>query len=123
MEGYVESQEKARLTVGVHHLVARTYYGKKPFPEAVVNHIDGNGHNNHWKNLEWCTPAYNMQVARVKKGTEHHATKLTEEQVKFILESSQGGAYLAELLGVSRQRVNQIRKGKGWKHLNDGSKT
>ena len=105
-------------TVKVHHLIARAFIGKKPFPEAVVNHKDSNPHNNHYKNLEWCTEAYNMEVALVKKGQEHYAAKLTEEQVKFIKESDLTVTELANKFLVSKARISQIRSNKGWNHLN-----
>ena len=44
----------------VHQLVAELYTPGY-FEGAEVDHIDCNKHNNHYTNLQWCTPEYNRQ--------------------------------------------------------------
>lgn len=46
----------------IHRLVA-LHYLPNPYEHPQVNHIDGNKHNNHAANLEWCTHAENIRHA------------------------------------------------------------
>ncbi len=46
----------------VHRLVAQAFCENKDNFQ-VVNHIDGDCANNHYKNLEWCSQAYNVRHA------------------------------------------------------------
>lgn len=50
--------------IAVHRLVALNFI-ENPYAEiyTCVNHIDGNKHNNHVENLEWCTNQYNVDHA------------------------------------------------------------
>lgn len=58
------SRHQVPKYVKVHRLVAAAFI---PNPDnlPVVNHKDGNKHNNCVENLEWCTIAYNNEHARV----------------------------------------------------------
>ncbi len=47
----------------IHRLVAKYFIGEKPFPEAVINHIDGNKLNNGAVNLEWVSISENTKHA------------------------------------------------------------
>lgn len=48
----------------VHRIVAENFLDTpENFKELYVNHIDGNKNNNHYTNLEWCTPTENMEHA------------------------------------------------------------
>jgi len=46
-----------------HKIVCEIFNGKKPFPEAIVMHLDDNKQNNHKDNLKWGTTQENTQSA------------------------------------------------------------
>lgn len=58
-----------------------------------------------------------------KRGVEHHAARLTEEQVREILnppETLYGyKARLARKYGVSLTQIYRIRAGLRWRHLSE----
>lgn len=43
----------------IHRLVAKAFIANT-FNKKYINHIDGNKHNNHMTNLEWCTSSENL---------------------------------------------------------------
>ena len=49
-----------KRTIQVHRLVAQTYL-EQPTSMHQVNHIDGDGSNNHVNNLEWVTASQNIK--------------------------------------------------------------
>ena len=44
----------------IHRLVVEHFIGPSPEPDMLVNHKDGDTHNNHVNNLEWVTPGENI---------------------------------------------------------------
>lgn len=46
----------------MHQLVCEAFHGPKPFPKAVVIHIDENGLNNRPENLKWGTQKENLNA-------------------------------------------------------------
>lgn len=65
----------------VHRLVA-TAFIRKPKDKEVINHIDNNGLNNYYKNLEWCTAKEN--VAHCHNQNRQNAEKVLEAQAKTV---------------------------------------
>lgn len=56
-DGYARVQLNSVKTY-VHRIVANAFL-ENPNNYPTVNHKDFNKLNNHWRNLEWCTQAYN----------------------------------------------------------------
>ena len=82
-------KNKSKKTFHVHVLVAVTFL-PNPENKREVNHIDGDKQNNRVENLEWVTGSENTRHAiqngqlQIKKGSQCHFAKLTDEQVRYI---------------------------------------
>lgn len=107
----------------VHKAVAEAFIG--PCPDGCeVSHKDGNSHNNHVSNLEYCTHLENERMKQ-QHGTTHEKeknpmAKLTNEQVEYIRKQLQGAKKgtarkLALQFGVSEAAISNIKHGKVWK--------
>jgi DNA-binding XRE family transcriptional regulator len=116
---------RRRCTRFAHSLVAETFLGPCP-PGHQVNHINGNKADNRVGNLEYVTPAENTRHAIKRLGKTRHGEKgskaiLTEAQVREIYRrvvARESQAVLAAEFGVQRVTINQIIKGRNWRHLN-----
>lgn len=53
------SKDHITKKYSVHRLVAENFISN-PENKPHVNHLDNDGTNNHWSNLEWCTHSENM---------------------------------------------------------------
>ena len=104
---------KARKTTKIHRLVA-LYFINNPNNYNVVNHIDGNKHNNNVENLEWCTHSYNNKHA-LHSGLRKIPTKLTDEQREEILENGHYKPYrqIAKDYDVSERLIRYVLKYNG----------
>lgn len=91
----------------------------KPF----INHKDGNKLNNSLENLEWVTHsenvlhAYRTGLTITLKGEQNHNSKLTEENVGFILGSKEKSKNLAIKFRVHPSTISRLRNNKQWKHI------
>ena len=115
-----------RKNHSVHRIIAKTFI---PNPDNLpcVNHKDGNKLNNSVDNLEWCTHSENVKHAydngleRKRCGEEHHAHKLTEEDVRYIKshyikrDKNFGAVPLSKMFDVDRTTIHDIVKEKTWK--------
>lgn len=57
-------------TLSVHRIVACTFLNNDN-NYKIVNHIDGNKHNNRVENLEWCTSSHN-RIHAINSGLANH---------------------------------------------------
>lgn len=62
--------------------MAKTYLGPKPFPKAVVRHLDGDCHNDSVENLEWGSHAENMEDLRKHRESRTPLTNDLKEQIR-----------------------------------------
>jgi len=107
----------------IHQLVASAFIpNPKNYP--VVNHIDGNKHNNIVENLEWCTNEYNHKHATETglkaKGESVGTSKLNEKMVyaiKYFLNKGFAHSELSKAFKVSRPTITLISNNKIWKHI------
>ena len=100
----VDGEEKS---CALHRLVAMTFI---PNPEGkpVVNHIDGNTHNNAVSNLEWCTYSENVKhawrtglISVPKKTGPSDFAELRAEKVSRLRE--QRSELLKEIEQINKQ--------------------
>ena len=57
---YVRLSKDGKIeSCAIHRLIAKTFI-PNPNNLPIVNHKDGNGHNNSVDNLEWCTQKENV---------------------------------------------------------------
>lgn len=109
----------------IHRLLALNFI-PNPNNYPMVNHIDGNKHNNNLINLEWCTIYQNNKHAKdnglLVRGTEVHTNVLDEIQVVTIMQCLIDGVgimMLSNYFKVHSGTIERIKYGKSWKHMTD----
>jgi hypothetical protein len=119
----LQSGRKHRLHTGVHRLVALCHI-PNPDNKPEVNHRDGNKSNNHASNLEWCTPAENVEhsiklgLAQYPTGFAARRARLTPElldTIKTMLANGDRQVDIAAATGISQPVISQVkRKTRDW---------
>lgn len=99
----------------VHRLVLEAFIGPCPDGKQAL-HLDSNPKNNHLTNLKWGTIEENHSTIN-RCGAANGRSKLTENDVLYILQSSKTHADLARTFNVSSTTIQNIRNRKLWKHL------
>ena len=112
-----------KITKSVHRLVMLAF---KPQDneKLIVNHIDGNKHNNNLNNLEWCTHKENdehsLRLGLKPIGEQSGMSKLTDMQVYTIREMILMGCKqkdVAKMFKIAETNVSAIKHNKTWKHI------
>lgn len=101
---------KRRNTYRVSRLVAYHFVtNDDPINKTQVNHIDENKQNDYYKNLEWCTPSYNINYGnRNKKSADKQkGKKIPRWQIDLVKKANIGRVHTDE---EKRKRANSHRK-------------
>lgn len=94
-----------RVTVGkqkfmVHRLIATLIHGNISL-QMVVNHLDGNGLNNHRNNLEVCSQAINMKNVNTKN-SEHQGVKFKTRDNAWVATWRENGKTRSKSFSVKK---------------------
>lgn len=127
--GYLKTNYKVNgkiKNINIHDLVAKYFIGEKP-KGMVVNHRDGNKHNNHVNNLEYIDYKENSRHARrlglIKnqaRGSRIGTSSITESQAKEVITlliKGERNKDISAKTGVTRTNVCHIKAKNSWKHL------
>lgn len=123
-------KDNKRHTFSVHRLMLENFLPREDMNLLQVNHIDGNKLNNSLSNLEWCTcqenidHAVRMNLRHDQKGENNNAAKLTEKEVKeiinLLLDGRFSSAEIGRMYGISGDYANSIKRGEHWRYLTLG---
>lgn len=104
----------------VHALVLTAFVGPRPRGHDCC-HSNGIKSDNRLENLRWATRRENHMDKRrhgtFQEGAKHGMSKLTDEAVREIRESTESHAALARRYDVSDTTIAYVRKGRTWRHV------
>jgi len=94
----------------VHRLVAEHFINNlENYP--IVNHIDGDKHNNIVTNLEWCSHEYNLHHS-IENGMRMGIKTEDIILIKELLEKGEQISDIASIFNKPRQTIFDIRAGR-----------
>ncbi|AXF52526.1 MAG: HNH endonuclease [Caudoviricetes sp.] len=118
--------DKSRLDINVHRLVALAFIKNLDKTKTDINHKDGNKKNNNVSNLEWCNAsenqihAINHKLRESWSGENNISAKLTKNDVRKVLKLKKDGwthQKIADEIGCSKSNITKIVNGKIWSNI------
>ncbi len=95
--------------VNPDHLFVATHAGN--MDDKFAKGRDNVSGHNHWSR---------RHPERIKRGAEHHSSKLSEDQVrriKALLAEGHTQRTIADLMSITQTLVSLIKRGKSWSHV------
>lgn len=102
----------------VHELVAWSFLGPRPGPNHVIIHVNHRFDDNRASNLRWVTRS-EASLHAVAFKPRRPLAKLTPTQVRTIRASKQPAAALADLFGVEKKAIYNVKWRKTWRDVPD----
>jgi hypothetical protein len=108
----------------IHHVVLETFVGPCPHGYECA-HLNGDATDNRVENLQWTTHKENslhtVDHGSQLKGENHHAAKLTEQQVReiklLIKNKTKSLRAIAREYNVSYQAIHKISQNKSYRNI------
>lgn len=129
---YTDNKSKNNIaSIMVNRLVAYAFIKNiNPNEFTEVNHKDGDKHNNHVWNLEWCSHSLNMKHAYEndlhRKGEENILSIYSNKQIMYVCELLESNkltrSEISKLTGVAIYTIQNILKHKKWTHISKNYK-
>ena len=121
---HLNNGRQLRKKITIHRLIAKAFV-HNPNPEKynIVNHIDGNRHNNNPNNLEWTDQKGNMLHAKARGKFDSGCrgeNKLCENDVfniRGLYFSGENISFLSLQYKVHPNTIRKIIKYQSWKEL------
>jgi hypothetical protein len=117
------SKDNVKKAYLVHRLVAETFIGKIP-KHMVVNHINGNKHDNRVENLEIVSYSENIfhayNTGLQNQGIDHYKNKYDEKLIRTICEMLEDGydrSFISRYLNVPIGLIGKIHRRDEWKSI------
>lgn len=117
-------RDRIPTSYNIHALVATAFHGKCPKGKEC-RHLDGNKRNSNAENLAWATKK-NNEADKIAHGTSQHGernhqTQLSIQDVQKIKAALRvvgvNQRALAKKFHVIPQTINEIAKGRNWRHV------
>lgn len=118
-DGYLRISLKGEKKL-VHRLILQAFEPKDNPDNFQVNHIDGCKNNNQKYNLEWCTSKENcIHAVRTGLTSKSVQDEDTIHGICRLLEDGWRNKDVADVFGVSRQYIGDIKSGHTAKYISD----
>ena len=120
----LRDEDGRRRTALVARFVLMAHRGPKPFPAAVIRHLNDDSSDDRLENLAWGTRLENT-ADRIRNGNDfcgekHPRSLLTDADVVAIREKVAAGRRQREVAvryGVDQSVISRIVSRKRWTHL------
>jgi hypothetical protein len=119
---YTMRKDGKQKQVRAHRFIWEALVGEIP-DHLVINHKDGDKHNNHITNLELVTSSENTQhrfdvlKQKAPKGEQTNKNKITADDVRFIRDSELSHKQLADKYGLHPNYISLVKSRKRWRHI------
>lgn len=105
----------------VHRLVAMAFIPRTEEDDTLyrmcINHIDSNGTNNDYRNLEWCTQRENMIDRNIKMDNNYNTIEDIIRVCRLLEDDKLTQKEISEITGVGIGIVSGIKQGVRYKNI------
>lgn len=108
--GFMTSNGKKAYDV--HRIIASLFCqcGAERF--NIINHIDNNCNNNHWRNIEWCDQSWNTEHSKSYSPQNEKLTIDVLDKIRELICIHRAPRKISEITGFPEELISAIKRGK-----------